>query len=70
MFFVANTEERLGKNHPLRAIKRRAKEDVDPIRLRSVDSKTVAANTLRTRRQSDCKLPRQRRAGCGGSREE
>lgn len=26
MFFVANTEERLGKNHPLRAIKRRADE--------------------------------------------
>jgi hypothetical protein len=50
MFFVANTEERLGKNHLLRAIKRRAKEDVDPNRLRSVDSKTVAANTLRTRR--------------------
>ena len=26
MFFVANTEERLAKNHPLRAIKRRADE--------------------------------------------
>ena len=26
MFFIANTEERLAKNHPLRAIKRRADE--------------------------------------------
>lgn len=29
------------------------REDMDPNRLRSVDSKTVAANTLRTRRQAD-----------------
>ncbi len=33
--------------------KRDRKEDMDPNRLRSVDSKTVAANTLRTRRQTD-----------------
>jgi hypothetical protein len=28
MFFVANTEERLPKDHPLRAIKRRANAEV------------------------------------------
>src|SRR5947209_5934444 len=32
---------------------RKENEELDPIRLRSVDSKTVAANTLRTRRQAD-----------------
>lgn len=32
---------------------RKEKEELDPVRLRSVDSKTVAANTLRTRRQAD-----------------
>jgi transposase len=31
MFFVANTEERLAKNHPLRAIKRRADEVLKPM---------------------------------------
>src|SRR5271170_8272053 len=32
MFFVANTEERLPKNHPLRAIKRRADEVLKEMR--------------------------------------
>jgi uncharacterized protein (TIGR04141 family) len=48
-------ERNYGMRVALNAVypKRDRKEDMDPNRLRSVDSKTVAANTLRTRRQTD-----------------
>src|SRR4030065_740389 len=41
MFFVANTEERLAKDHPLRAIKRRADEVLKPMR-RDFDAASCA----------------------------